>query len=117
MRTAGESVPADLPQQISEDERRSNVKISSRTRKALREAEESLAVKLPLHFQEADPYSNDHNYALPACPTALKARLSEALARVESLERERRNSRIRERRARKNVDALLDAMYSLHAML
>lgn len=45
---------------------------------------------------------------MPASPTALKARLSEALARVESLERERRNGMLRERRAKKNVHALLE---------
>lgn len=45
---------------------------------------------------------------MPASPTVLKARLSEALARVESLEREKRNSMVRERRAKKNVHALLE---------
>ncbi|XP_051263350.1 THAP domain-containing protein 6 isoform X2 [Dicentrarchus labrax] len=82
--------------------------VPSRTTKASRTAEESLPVDLPQHFPEAEPYSNvDHNYALPASPTVLKAKLSEALARVESLEREKRNSMIRERRAKKNVHALL----------
>ena len=45
---------------------------------------------------------------MPASPTVLKARLSEGLARVESLEREKRNSMLRERRAKKNVHALLE---------
>ena len=40
---------------------------------------------------------------MPASPTVLKARLSEALARVESLEREKRNSMLWEQRAKKNV--------------
>ncbi|XP_034088487.1 THAP domain-containing protein 6-like, partial [Gymnodraco acuticeps] len=35
----------------------------------------------------------DHSYVLPASPTALKARLNEALARVESLERERKRAK------------------------
>ncbi|XP_049929732.1 THAP domain-containing protein 6-like [Epinephelus moara] len=84
-------------------------KVPPRTTEASRKAEESLPVDLPQHFHEAEPQSNvDHSYALPASPTALKARLSEALARVESLEREKRNSMIRERRAKKNVDALLE---------
>ena len=39
---------------------------------------------------------------LPASTTVLKARLSEALARVE-----KRNSTLRERRAKRNVHALL----------
>ncbi|XP_051263351.1 THAP domain-containing protein 6 isoform X3 [Dicentrarchus labrax] len=68
--------------------------VPSRTTKASRTAEESLPVDLPQHFPEAEPYSN-------------VAKLSEALARVESLEREKRNSMIRERRAKKNVHALL----------
>lgn len=83
--------------------------IPSRTTKASRKGEESLPVDLPQHFPEVEPHTNvDHNYAMPASPTALKARLSEALARVESLERERRNGMLRERRAKKNVHALLE---------
>ncbi|XP_053191200.1 THAP domain-containing protein 6-like [Scomber japonicus] len=58
--------------------------VPSRTTEASRKAGESLP---------------DHIYALPASPTALKARLNEALARVESLEHEKRNGLIRERRA------------------
>lgn len=51
----------------------------------------------------------DHNYGLPASPTVVKRRLSDALAsRVESLERKGRNSLIRERRAKKTVLALLE---------
>uniref|UniRef100_A0A672YJQ0 THAP-type domain-containing protein n=1 Tax=Sphaeramia orbicularis TaxID=375764 RepID=A0A672YJQ0_9TELE len=81
----------------------------SRTTKALRRAEESLPVDSPQHLHEADPQVNvDHSYALPASPTALKARLIEALARVESLEQEKRNSVIHERRAKKTVHALLE---------
>ena len=53
-------------------------------------------------------FHSDHNYALPASPTVLKARLNDALAGVESLEREKRNSMLRERRAKKNVHALLE---------
>jgi len=45
---------------------------------------------------------------LPADPTGLKARLSEALARVESLERDMRNVRKREQRAKTIVLSLLD---------
>ncbi|KAK0132535.1 THAP domain-containing protein 6 [Merluccius polli] len=83
--------------------------VPSRTTKASRKAEETLPVDLPQHFPEAETHSNvDHNYALPASPTVLKARLSEALARVESLEREKRNSMLRERRAKKNVCTLLE---------
>uniref|UniRef100_A0A665UPZ4 THAP domain-containing protein 6-like n=1 Tax=Echeneis naucrates TaxID=173247 RepID=A0A665UPZ4_ECHNA len=84
-------------------------KVPSRTTQASRKAEESLPVDLPQHSHEAEPQSNiDHNYALPSSPTALKARLNDALARVESLEHEKRNCLIRERRAKKNVHALLE---------
>ncbi|XP_062282556.1 THAP domain-containing protein 2-like [Scomber scombrus] len=87
--------------------------VPSMTTQASRKAEESLPVDLPRHFQEAEPQSNvDHNYALPASPDALKARLNEALARVESLEHEKRNCLIRERRAKKNVQALLEGLRS-----
>ena len=40
---------------------------------------------------------------LPATPTALKARLNEAVARVESLEREKNNAMTREKRAKTTV--------------
>ncbi|RXN13213.1 THAP domain-containing 6-like protein [Labeo rohita] len=55
----------------------------------------------PVHLQR------DHGYALPASPTALKTRLNEALARVESLEREKKNAMAREKRAKITVNNLL----------
>ncbi|KTF71075.1 hypothetical protein cypCar_00049846, partial [Cyprinus carpio] len=48
-----------------------------------------------------------HGYALPASPTALKTRLNEALARVERLEREKKNSMAREKRAKTTVKSRL----------
>ncbi|XP_076599450.1 THAP domain-containing protein 6-like [Chaetodon auriga] len=51
--------------------------------------------------------NDDHGYALPASPTALKTRLNEALARVESLEREKKNAMAREKRAKTTVESLL----------
>uniref|UniRef100_A0A3B3D5K8 THAP-type domain-containing protein n=1 Tax=Oryzias melastigma TaxID=30732 RepID=A0A3B3D5K8_ORYME len=48
----------------------------------------------------------DHSYSLPCSPNDLKARLQEALARVESLEREKINAVARERRAKKMVKSL-----------
>ncbi|RXN12532.1 THAP domain-containing 6-like protein [Labeo rohita] len=60
-------------------------------------------------LDETKPLSNlDHSYALPADPTDLKTRLSEALARVESLERDMRNVKKREQRAKNMVLALLE---------
>ena len=44
---------------------------------------------------------------MPASPTALKTRLIEALARVESLEREKKNAMAREKRAKTTVKSLL----------
>uniref|UniRef100_A0A9J7ZUA4 DNA transposase THAP9 n=1 Tax=Cyprinus carpio carpio TaxID=630221 RepID=A0A9J7ZUA4_CYPCA len=51
--------------------------------------------------------NDDHGYALPASPIALKTRLNEALARVERLEREKKNSMAREKRAKTTVKSLL----------
>ncbi|XP_061522060.1 2-oxo-4-hydroxy-4-carboxy-5-ureidoimidazoline decarboxylase [Phycodurus eques] len=48
----------------------------------------------------------DHAYA--STPEELRIKLSEALARVESLEREKRNAKDRERRARNTVSCLLE---------
>uniref|UniRef100_A0A8C1KNW6 Si:ch73-130a3.4 n=1 Tax=Cyprinus carpio TaxID=7962 RepID=A0A8C1KNW6_CYPCA len=64
-------------------------------------------VGLPLYYTIVIALSicinYDHSYALPADPTDLKARLGEALARVESLERDMRNVKKREQRAKNMV--------------
>ncbi|KAF3854338.1 hypothetical protein F7725_022393, partial [Dissostichus mawsoni] len=60
--------------------------------------------------QKLQPHTHNLSlmiYVLPASPTALKARLNEALARVESLERERKNAMAREKRAKTTVRSLL----------
>lgn len=44
---------------------------------------------------------------MPASPSALKAKLNKALARVESLEREKKNVMAREKRAKTTVESLL----------
>uniref|UniRef100_A0A672HFU3 Si:ch73-130a3.4 n=1 Tax=Salarias fasciatus TaxID=181472 RepID=A0A672HFU3_SALFA len=49
----------------------------------------------------------DHSYALPESFSDLKTRLSEALSRVDSLEREMRNAKDRERRAKSMLHFLL----------
>ncbi|XP_039547189.1 THAP domain-containing protein 6-like [Pimephales promelas] len=51
--------------------------------------------------------NDDHRYALPVSLTALKTKLNEALARVESLEREKKNSKAREKRAKTTVNSIL----------
>ncbi|KAM8890214.1 THAP domain-containing protein 6-like isoform 1-T1 [Synchiropus picturatus] len=86
-------------------------KVQPRTTRNSRKTEERPAVVPPQPLCEAKPqYNVDHSYALPASPVALKARLNAALARVESLEHARRNCMIRERRAKKNLDALLEEL-------
>ncbi|XP_029942772.1 THAP domain-containing protein 6-like [Salarias fasciatus] len=77
--------------------------VANRTSKALRRAESG-----PPSGASAQRCECDHSYALPDCPALLKARLTEALARVESLERERQSARARERRAYRTVQSLLD---------
>ncbi|XP_049925256.1 THAP domain-containing protein 6-like [Epinephelus moara] len=82
--------------------------VATRTTKASRKAEESLQVDLPQHFLESEPQPNtNYTYTLPDSPTHLKARLSEALAKVESLEREKQNAKKREWRAKKTVKSLM----------
>ena len=68
------------------------------------------------HYIFLSLFPLNHNYALLASPTVLKARLSEALARVESLECEKRNSMLRERRAKKHVHALLENLREKNLM-
>ena len=45
---------------------------------------------------------------MPSSPGDLRARLNDTLARVESLERQRRNAKDRERRAKNTVCSLLE---------
>ncbi|RXN20292.1 THAP domain-containing 6-like protein [Labeo rohita] len=83
--------------------------VAPRKTRTSRKAEESLPVDCSRQLDETKPLSNlDHSYALPADPTDLKTRLSEALARVESLERDMRNVKKREQRAKNMVLALLE---------
>ncbi|XP_034031425.1 THAP domain-containing protein 6 [Thalassophryne amazonica] len=83
-----------------------------RTTSTSRSAEESLSVasqddpETGTSHPQPQP-NDDHDYALPASPTALKTRLIEALARVESLEREKKNAMAREKRAKTIVESLL----------
>nr|XP_033505933.1 THAP domain-containing protein 6-like [Epinephelus lanceolatus] len=74
--------------------------------------EETLAVDCSQLVQDTDEPlpvpSVDHSYVLPSSPDDLRARLSDALARVESLEREKRNAKDRERRAKNTVCSLLE---------
>ncbi|KAK2887138.1 hypothetical protein QQF64_013881 [Cirrhinus molitorella] len=83
--------------------------VAPRKTRTSRKAVESPPVDCSQQLHETKPLPNvDHSYALPANPTDLKARLSEALARVESLERDMRNVKKREQRAKNMVLALLE---------
>ncbi|XP_056442112.1 THAP domain-containing protein 6-like isoform X2 [Gadus chalcogrammus] len=77
-----------------------------------RRADESLSVasndspEMTTSHPQPQPY-DDHGYALPASPTAVKAKVNEHLARVESLAREKKNAMSREKRAKTTVKGLL----------
>uniref|UniRef100_A0A1A8EGT2 THAP domain containing 6 n=1 Tax=Nothobranchius kadleci TaxID=1051664 RepID=A0A1A8EGT2_NOTKA len=74
-------------------------------------AEENPPVDICQHVPLSKPQpSADHSYALSSSPTHLKARLSQALARVESLERENLNSKARERRTKNIIKGLLEIL-------
>ncbi|XP_047432488.1 protein N-lysine methyltransferase METTL21A isoform X2 [Mugil cephalus] len=84
----------------------------TRTSRTSRKARETLSLdrSQPVREPEPEPLpvpTVDHSYALPSSHDDLKVRLREALARVESLERERRNAKDRERRAKNIVSGLL----------
>ncbi|XP_028266090.1 THAP domain-containing protein 2-like [Parambassis ranga] len=85
--------------------------VSTRTTQTSKKAQETLSPDRSQLVQEAEPVSVpkvDHSYALPSSNDDLRARLREALARVESLEREKRNAKDRERRAKNTVSGLLE---------
>ncbi|XP_029919572.1 THAP domain-containing protein 2-like [Myripristis murdjan] len=83
---------------------------TTRTTATSRRAEQSLQADISPNAPEKQQQPNvelDHNYSLPCSPAALKAKLSEASARVLSLEKEKRNAQVRERRAKHVINALL----------
>ncbi|XP_030250826.1 THAP domain-containing protein 6-like isoform X2 [Sparus aurata] len=85
--------------------------VATRTSRTSKKAQESPSGygSQPVQETEPPPVPNvDHSYALPTSPDDLRARLDEALARVESLEREKRNAQDRERRAKSTLRGLLD---------
>ncbi|KAM7417148.1 hypothetical protein PAMA_016995 [Pampus argenteus] len=82
--------------------------VVNRTSQTSKKAQETLSLDCSELVQEAKPLPNDdHSYALPSSHDDLRARLREALARVESLKRERRNAQDREKRAMNTVSGLL----------
>ncbi|KAM7417153.1 hypothetical protein PAMA_017000 [Pampus argenteus] len=91
--------------EVESSEEDGDVMTTSQTSK---KAQETLSLDCSELVQEAKPLPNDdHSYALPSSHDDLRARLREALARVESLKRERRNAQDREKRAKNTVSGLL----------
>ncbi|XP_030588404.1 THAP domain-containing protein 6-like isoform X2 [Archocentrus centrarchus] len=85
--------------------------VTTRTSQTSKKALEPLPVHCSQVVQQTKPlalHSVDHSYALPSSPDDLRVRLNKAIARVESLEREKRNAKDRERRARNTVCGLLE---------
>ncbi|XP_005808174.1 THAP domain-containing protein 6-like [Xiphophorus maculatus] len=85
---------------------------AAKTTKALPKKAESQQVASappPPPKQEPPPCPDlDHSYALPPSLGDLKVKLCEALERVESLEREMRNAKDRERRAKNALHVLVE---------
>ncbi|KAK0141213.1 DNA transposase THAP9 [Merluccius polli] len=83
--------------------------VKGRATSTSRSAEESLSVaskdspEMAASHPQPQP-NDDHGYALPASPTALKTKINEHLARVESLERDKKK---REKRVKTTVKGLL----------
>ncbi|XP_049888322.1 THAP domain-containing protein 6-like [Epinephelus moara] len=86
--------------------------VATRTTETSKKAQETMAVDCSQLVQDTDEPlpvpSVDHSYVLPSSTDDLRARLSDVLARVESLEREKRNAKDRERRAKNTVCSLLE---------
>uniref|UniRef100_A0A3Q3DZF7 THAP domain-containing protein 6-like n=1 Tax=Hippocampus comes TaxID=109280 RepID=A0A3Q3DZF7_HIPCM len=81
-----------------------------RTTKTSIKAKESLPLPIPQKVTKKKPRFNitlDHNYSLPNSPAALKAKFNAAAARLWSLEKQKRNALVRERRARTTLMAVL----------
>ncbi|XP_051918556.1 THAP domain-containing protein 6-like [Hippocampus zosterae] len=97
----------DRPQQIPHEEKRTS---TIRTTKTSIKAKESLPLPIPPKVIKKKPRFNitlDHNYSLPNSPAALKAKFNAAAARLWSLEKQKRNALVRERRARTTLMAVL----------
>ncbi|XP_013877229.1 THAP domain-containing protein 2 [Austrofundulus limnaeus] len=85
--------------------------VATRTTQTSKKAQETPSLDCPQLVREAKPLPEpnvDHSYALPSSNEGLRARLREALARVESLEKENRNMKDRERRAKNTLSCLLE---------
>ncbi|XP_070844826.1 THAP domain-containing protein 6-like [Chaetodon trifascialis] len=85
--------------------------LATRTSRTSKKAQETLSLDCSQLVQETKPLpvpSVDHTYALPSSYDDLRARLRAAMNRVESLEKERRNAKDRERRAKNTVSGLLE---------
>ncbi|XP_028300148.1 THAP domain-containing protein 6-like [Gouania willdenowi] len=78
--------------------------VATKKSQTSKKAQETSSLDFSQCVQNTEPLPEnnvDHSYALSSSHDDLKARLREALDRVENLERERRNAKDRERRAKK----------------
>ncbi|KAL2079904.1 hypothetical protein ACEWY4_023697 [Coilia grayii] len=100
-------------------------KLAKKRALALRKKQESKPLDLSQPAKQTDPLSVpnasstgscDHSYGLSTSPADLKVRLSGALARVASLERQLRNAKVRERRAKNLVCRLVEDLKKKNLM-
>nr|XP_061795993.1 THAP domain-containing protein 2-like [Nerophis lumbriciformis] len=96
----------DRPRKVRRKEK------NARTTKTSMKAKESMPQPLitPPKVTKKKPSFKielDHNYSLPSCPDALKAKFKEFASRLWALEKEKRNAQVRERRARNTLMAVL----------
>ncbi|RXN16700.1 THAP domain-containing 6-like isoform X1 [Labeo rohita] len=62
------------------------------------------------HKRERKMQATEHLYALPASPKAIKAKFEQASVRLRKLQREKSNALRREKRAKNNMQALLEEL-------
>ncbi|XP_029923395.1 uncharacterized protein LOC115370508 [Myripristis murdjan] len=85
--------------------------VATRTTTTSKRTEDNLPTSLSQDAPQPDVrQSTDHLYTLPACPDAIKAKLQEASARVTKLQRDKSNALRREKRAKNNMQALLEEL-------
>ncbi|XP_058622508.1 THAP domain-containing protein 6-like isoform X2 [Onychostoma macrolepis] len=93
--------------------------VATRSTTTSRRAEDNLPMDLSQDVPQPDVgerslnrkrQATDHLYSLPACPKAIKAKLEKASVRVRKLQREKSNALRREKRAKMNMQALLEEL-------
>ncbi|CAJ1059827.1 THAP domain-containing protein 6-like [Xyrichtys novacula] len=97
-----------FPGHLQRPEKSRNTSASRKSEASLSETPQDNSVASTSH-SESQP-EDDHSYVMPSSPTALKARLTGALERVDKLEREKKNAKAREKRAKTTVKSLLSQL-------